>query len=92
MPELFPNPLQALLREARLETIEIFQESQASGKLIRELELRSKTGASAVGIERANESIVNPGPDEEIHAGDRLLLLGHPAQIEAAKTLLSLRK
>jgi CPA2 family monovalent cation:H+ antiporter-2 len=91
-PELPPPPsrvLPTVLNGADLETVQIGAASPANGKLIRELELRSRTGASAVGIERNGASIVNPGPDEEIQAGDKVLLLGSRAQLEAAVALFT---
>jgi CPA2 family monovalent cation:H+ antiporter-2 len=85
------KPLPVILREAKLETVAIPAGSAAAGKLIRELQLRTQTGASAVGIERAGTAIVNPGPDEEIQAGDKLLLIGSREQLVAARKLLSER-
>ena len=64
-------------------------ESSASGRLIREIQLRTATGASIVGIERAGETTVNPGPDEELLAGDKVLLLGQRSQLDKARELLS---
>ena len=83
------DALPSLLREADLETVTIPPGSAAEGRLIRELQLRAQTGASIVGIERGTGSVINPGPDEELLAGDRVLLLGTPAQIEMAKTALA---
>jgi CPA2 family monovalent cation:H+ antiporter-2 len=77
------------LKEAELETVELAAQSPATGKLIRELQLRSLSGASAVAIERGQTNLVNPGPDEELTAGDRVLLLGSRTQLEAARKLLS---
>lgn len=65
----------------------LVQPGPHDGKLIRELQLRTLTGASIVALERAGETIVNPGPDEEIAAGDKLLLLGHPDQLAASAKL-----
>lgn len=79
-----PRALPAFLREADLETITVDALSAAAGKLIRELQLRTRTGASIVGIQRRELQIINPGPDEEIQAGDQLLLLGSREQLEAA--------
>ena len=81
--------LPSMLREADLETVALKAGSPAERKLIRELELRTRTGASIVGIERGTASLVNPGPDEELQAGDRVLLLGTPAQLEAARSALT---
>jgi CPA2 family monovalent cation:H+ antiporter-2 len=88
-PREAPPPLPGVLRDAKLETIEIKPGSTSVGKLIRELQLRSSTGASAVGIERDGANIINPGPDEELVAGDRVLLLGQLEQLEAARKLLT---
>ena len=84
-----PAPLPPMLRDALLETVPLASESSATGKLIRELELRSRTGASIVGIERNGSSVINPGPDEELLAGDRVLLIGTQPQLQAARGLLS---
>ncbi len=80
-----PKPLPGPLRDADLETVTVSQGSPMIGKLLRELPLRTQTGASVVGIERSGISIVNPGPDEEIREGDQVLLLGTHGQLEAAR-------
>jgi hypothetical protein len=41
-----------------------------------ELQLRTRTGASIVGIERDGANIINPNRDEEPYSADRILLLG----------------
>jgi CPA2 family monovalent cation:H+ antiporter-2 len=85
-PESTHRP--TILRDADLHTLLIGPKSIAAGKLIRELQLRTKTGASIVGIDRNGKSIINPGPDEELHANDHILLLGSVEQLETAKALL----
>lgn len=87
-PQSQPRPLPTVLQNAELETLEIPADAPAAGRLIRELELRRQTGASAVGIEREGMNLPNPGPDEELLAGDRVLLLGSRAQLDAARRLL----
>ena len=78
-----------LSRGSELATVPIAKDSIADGKLISELQLRSKTGVSIVGIERAGANIVNPVPHEEIHAGDQLLILGTREQLDAASAFLN---
>ena len=56
---------------------------------IGELDLRANTGVSIVGIERDGERIVNPGPEETLLEGDRLLLLGEDTQFPKAKAELN---
>jgi CPA2 family monovalent cation:H+ antiporter-2 len=80
--------LSPILRDAMLETVLITDRSPAKGRLIRELALRTRTGASVVAIERDGVSIVNPGPDEELQPGDRVLLLGTRQHLDAARQLL----
>ncbi|HEU5069731.1 MAG TPA: cation:proton antiporter [Verrucomicrobiae bacterium] len=88
-PHETPARLQSLLREANLETVSIRADSAAAGRLIRELELRTTTGASIVAVERAGANLLNPGADEEIQPGDQVLLLGSRAQLDAARARLN---
>jgi CPA2 family monovalent cation:H+ antiporter-2 len=81
--------LPAVLNDAELESVTLPAASESAGKLIRELGLRTRTGASIVGIQRGVEEIVNPGPDEELQAGDVVLLLGTASQLVAARALLT---
>jgi CPA2 family monovalent cation:H+ antiporter-2 len=83
-----PSPLAGLLREARIERITISAGSAAAGALIRQLALRTRTGTSVVAIERDGVTMVNPGPDDELQAGDQVLLLGSPQQVDAAREYL----
>lgn len=75
----------SLLRDADLETVILTAGSPAIGKLIRELELRTRTGASIVAIERSGVNNVNPSPDEELQVNDQVLLLGSAEQLEKAR-------
>jgi monovalent cation:H+ antiporter-2, CPA2 family len=83
-----PRAIPALRRDADLGTVTLSDQSNAARKLIRELALRTRSGAGVVGIERAGVPIINPGPDEELLPGDVVLLLGSTLQITAAKRVL----
>ena len=83
-----PARLPSILKHARLKSVLVGENSPAARRFIRELQLRSATGASIVGIQRNGDSIVNPGADEEIAPGDEVLLLGNDQQLDAAKNLL----
>jgi CPA2 family monovalent cation:H+ antiporter-2 len=83
-----PKAMPALLREAELETMEIPAESTMVSRKLRDIPLRQQTGASIVAIERAGQRLINPGPDEVLLSGDRVLLLGQPEQLPAACDLL----
>jgi len=84
-----PKPMPELLREAELETTEIPPGSAMIGRKLREIPLRQQTGASIVAIERAGRRLINPGPDEVLCSGDRVLLLGQTDQLPAASDLLA---
>jgi CPA2 family monovalent cation:H+ antiporter-2 len=82
------RPLPELLREAELETIEIPPAAAMAGRALREIPLRTQTGASIVAIERSGQRLINPGPEELLQAGDRVLLIGQADQLPGARDLL----
>jgi CPA2 family monovalent cation:H+ antiporter-2 len=85
-----PGPSVAdFLKHGKMGAITLNAGSPAIGKLIRELALRTSTGATIIAIERQGQTTVNPGPDEELQQGDQIALLGASTQIEAAKRLLA---
>ncbi|HTL46441.1 MAG TPA: cation:proton antiporter [Verrucomicrobiae bacterium] len=56
----------------------------ALNQTIRDLRLRSETGASVVCVYRGAESIPNPPAETRLLPGDVLLLMGSPDQVRAA--------
>ncbi|HUR47473.1 MAG TPA: TrkA C-terminal domain-containing protein, partial [Candidatus Saccharimonadales bacterium] len=81
-------PFRSFLKEVSLKSFAIQSPSTIAGQRVRELGLRSKTGASIVVIERKGETIINPGPEEKILLEDSLLLLGTEPQLDAAQAFL----
>ena len=59
-----------------------------SGASVAETRLRGETGALILGIIRDNQTLNNPGPDERIFAGDRIVLSGTKEQLGKAIDLL----
>ncbi|MDX1648889.1 MAG: cation:proton antiporter, partial [Myxococcota bacterium] len=53
-----------------------------------ELELRARTGASVLAVDRGGHNTPNPGPDFGVEAGDRLLLFGPGDACRRARELL----
>jgi len=89
---LYVEPMTAmpyLFREAKLSSVEIMNDSPALNQTVRQLGIRSRTGATIIGIRRGDEMITNPPLDEEIKAGDKVLLLGLDAQLKDAIQTLS---
>jgi CPA2 family monovalent cation:H+ antiporter-2 len=92
-PELKTGPVSRavpnLLKEARLETVLMADGMPGSGRTPRDLDLKKRTGAFIVGIEREGQEIVNPDADELLLPSDQLLLLGSREQLDAAVSLLT---
>jgi hypothetical protein len=86
-----PKVIKEILRDAELDTMEIPSGSIMIGRKLRDIPLRLQTGASIVAIERAGQRLINPGPDETLECGDRVLLLGELEQLPAACDLLALK-
>ncbi len=78
-----------LLGHAVLQLVELKVNAPAAGRLIHELDVRRATGAMIAGLERGTESIVSPGPNQELRTGDKVLLLGSREQVNAARLLLT---
>ena len=78
-----------LLEAAHLDSVRLAKGSPAIDHRIGELEFRTNTGVSIVGIERDGKRIVNPGPEEMLLKGDLLLLLGEDTQLPKAKAELN---
>jgi len=55
------------------------------GASLLEADLRKRSGVTVVGIQRGEHKIVGPTGVEVIHAGDLLLVLGRPADVDALK-------
>lgn len=53
-----------------------------------ELELRARTGASVLAVDRGGTNTPNPGPDFGVQGGDRLLLFGPGDACGRARSLL----
>lgn len=92
IPPAKQRDITPLLRDAEMENVALGVGSPAAGKYIGELALRTATGASIVGIERAGGNIINPGPDEELRPEDCVLLIGTRSQLDAAETFLGAEK
>ncbi len=60
-----------------------------SGRSLREIDLRARTGASVIGIERNGRMLMNPTADAILEAGDGVVLLGDEEHIARARALLT---
>jgi CPA2 family monovalent cation:H+ antiporter-2 len=87
-PEAILDPwLAELLEGIAAEWVEV-PASFAREATLADLEVRAKTGASVVAVQRGGSANVTPTPGFAVRAGDRLLTVGGPAAIERLHRLL----
>lgn len=75
------------VREVRLRPGSAF-----AGKTIEHVPLRAETGVSIIAVSRAGRSYFDLGPDFRLNAGDRLVLLGEPEDLDHAVEYLERRQ
>jgi CPA2 family monovalent cation:H+ antiporter-2 len=63
--------------------------SEAAERTLADLNLRGRSGASVIAIQRADRRIVMPRGSETLRAGDLLALTGSPEDVESAIAILS---
>jgi len=84
--------LEALRSEFRwgmdLESLRVHGGTRGSGITVQRLDLRARTGATLVAVVRSGSTVVNPAADFALQAGDNVVLLGEPEQLERARLLL----
>lgn len=74
--------------KAQTDMFVIRPDSLLATKSLKDLQLRTRTGASVVAIIRNGTSYANPSPDFSLQAGDVLLLLGNTSELESATQYL----
>jgi monovalent cation:H+ antiporter-2, CPA2 family len=70
------------------DTVAVGADSPAAGRTLRELDLRHRAGATVTAVVREGRTEINPGPEFRLAAGDLLVLLGQPEQLELAAALV----
>lgn len=68
--------LEVPLGGAIIEWITVKSESPLADRTLRETNIRQRTGASIIAIQRDEETISNPNPDLTVIAGDVIVVLG----------------
>jgi len=84
--------LHALLDAARnldITWVRVPDRGPVAGRTLAEVDLRARTGASVVALYRDGTLVPSPTPDFKLASGDRLGLIGDPAHVEAAETLVN---
>lgn len=81
--------LHALSKLSGINRVPVPPESAAAGRTLRELDLRRRTLATVLAVERCGELHVNPSPEFEIEAGDGLLAFADGAALDAMTAVLA---
>jgi CPA2 family monovalent cation:H+ antiporter-2 len=84
LPLISMGEIAEALGAASTETLVLEKDSPAAGRTIGELALRSKTGVTIIAVVRDGQTDINPGSEFRFEAGDIVVLLGNPEQIELA--------
>ncbi len=75
--------------DAEIVNIRVGERSEVAGKTLAQIGLRGRYGASVLLIQRGLETIVNPGRDDMLLAGDQAVVFGTPAIIIDISSLFS---
>ena len=86
--ELLDRVLQRYPWGVRFAAVPIPPGSPVAGRTVKESRIAELTGAMVAVVQRRQEEIVNPQPDEMLHVGDTLVLLGDQHQIGRAEALV----
>jgi CPA2 family monovalent cation:H+ antiporter-2 len=70
-------------------TVAIAAESAAVGRTLKQLNLRGLTGATVIAIDREAADVIYPTGDEELRAGDALIVTGTAEAVQAAQELVT---
>ncbi len=77
------------LGEAIIEWVEVPEGAPIAEQTLADASIRQQTGVSVMAIQRGEETLSNPDPDERIHHGDVLVTLGTRAEQGELDALLT---
>ncbi|MGD8862228.1 MAG: cation:proton antiporter [Myxococcales bacterium] len=87
--EAAPHPtLEKLSRLASIGWVLVPGDSPALGRSLRELDVRGRTGATILGIERDGQLQLDPAPDHKLQPGDTLVTFANGPALEALEHVL----
>ena len=73
--------MEMVLDQLSVEWLKVGERSPLAGRTIRELAIRSRTGASVIAILRGGRAVPNPDPSARVEPGDTLLVVGDREQV-----------
>lgn len=85
-----PHPTIETLRQlATIAQAQVGAQSDAAGRSLRELNLRGRTGATVLAIERDGRIDLDPPADYQLQAGDTLVTFANGPALAAVRAMLS---
>jgi CPA2 family monovalent cation:H+ antiporter-2 len=84
-----PAPATLLPGLGNATTVAIAAGSPAVGRTLKQINLRGLTGATVIAIDREAADVIYPTGDEELRAGDALILTGTTEAVQAAQDLVA---
>lgn len=77
------------LGEAIIEWLDVEDDASLTDQTLGEANLRQRTGASVIAIQRGSDTVPNPGPDETIAPDDILVALGTREELSELEALVA---
>jgi CPA2 family monovalent cation:H+ antiporter-2 len=84
-----PQPASLLPGLGNATNVPLGPESPAVGRTLKQIDLRGLTGATVIAIDRDGADVIYPTGDEELRAGDALVVTGTAEAVQAAQALLA---
>lgn len=80
--------LQQRIEGLVIDWLPVREDSYYAGQTIGDARIRSRTGVSVVAIVRGEDAVPAPGPEQRLHSGDYLVVVGTARGVEQAVELL----
>lgn len=80
--------LQQRIEGLVIDWLPVRQDSAYVGRTIGDARIRRRTGVSVVAIVRGEDAVPAPGPEQGLHSGDYLVVVGTPRGVEQTVELL----
>lgn len=71
-----------------VQRVDLDSRSPFAGRPLGDTAARTRTGTSVVALLRGDSVVASPGPQDRLHAGDVLVVVGTPGGVEALTELL----
>lgn len=86
--EFLDNMLR-VTRQLRFEEVEIGATSTYVGKTLRECPIRAETNLLVVALHEGDDYVYNPGPDQQLRAGAKIIVMGEMDGVEKLRAMFA---